>query len=157
MAKFIGHISVIATAMSREEYNQYRGWALPANENGLDKGFLVNYEATGHQAWMKDTDFNKLFNPADTFLDRLEDEKAELDKKLEGLNKTLDVVAKPSFISDQQWIYMTRQQYTMRQYSQILAHRMAEAKGETVEPWGVVPKSRKNAACRADLAQDADN
>jgi len=136
MNKFIGHIAIVATAMNRAAYNEYRGWDLPANENGLDLGQLVKYEATGHETWMLQSDFDLLFKPADTFLDRLEDEKAELDKKLEGLSTTLNVVSKPSFISDQQWIFMSRQQFNMRMYSQILENRISEAKGEPVPTWG---------------------
>jgi GMP synthase-like glutamine amidotransferase len=29
--------------MTRREYNTYRGWTLPSNENGADEGFLVEY------------------------------------------------------------------------------------------------------------------
>ena len=29
--------------MNRKEYNDYRGWELPSDENGQDKGFLVEY------------------------------------------------------------------------------------------------------------------
>lgn len=40
-----------ATAMSRQEYNNYRGWVLPEDENGEDAGYLVEYKdggATNH-------------------------------------------------------------------------------------------------------------
>lgn len=33
-----------AQPMTRAEYNAYRGWTLPADENGEDAGFLVEYD-----------------------------------------------------------------------------------------------------------------
>ncbi len=40
---FIGTKVVKAEAMTRKEYNDFRGWSLPADENGADEGFLVEY------------------------------------------------------------------------------------------------------------------
>ncbi|WP_440966131.1 DUF2829 domain-containing protein [Massilia sp. GER05] len=33
--------------MTRVAYNQFRGWALPTDENGADNGYLVEYEPDG--------------------------------------------------------------------------------------------------------------
>lgn len=41
MDKFISMGIVSAQQMTRGEYNTLRGWELPANEDGLDAGFLV--------------------------------------------------------------------------------------------------------------------
>lgn len=43
MKKYIGTKVVEAYPMTRQEYNDYRGWALPSDEDGSDKGFLVEY------------------------------------------------------------------------------------------------------------------
>jgi hypothetical protein len=43
MNLYIGNKSVTATPMSRLEYNNLRGWDLPADENGEDEGYLVEY------------------------------------------------------------------------------------------------------------------
>ena len=43
MHQYIGTKLIRAQAMSRAEYNDYRGWELPANENGNDAGYLVEY------------------------------------------------------------------------------------------------------------------
>ena len=43
MQEFIGTKRVLAKPMTRGEYNEYRGWELPANEDGSDEGFLVEY------------------------------------------------------------------------------------------------------------------
>lgn len=43
MKTFIGTKIINATPMTRAEYNAFRGWQLPADENGADDGFLVEY------------------------------------------------------------------------------------------------------------------
>jgi hypothetical protein len=40
---YIGNKLVKATPMNRLAYNEYRGWELPANENGEDEGYLIEY------------------------------------------------------------------------------------------------------------------
>jgi hypothetical protein len=41
---YTGVKRIFATPMNRKEYNDYRGWELPADENGADEGYLVEYE-----------------------------------------------------------------------------------------------------------------
>ena len=41
--QFIGVKIVEATPMTRAAYNEFRGWQLPADENGADEGYLVEY------------------------------------------------------------------------------------------------------------------
>lgn len=41
MKKYIRTNIVEAKPMTRGEYNDYRGWTLPADENGEDAGYLV--------------------------------------------------------------------------------------------------------------------
>lgn len=43
----IGVKKVFAKPMNRKEYNDYRGWTLPADENGADEGYLVEYVEGG--------------------------------------------------------------------------------------------------------------
>jgi len=43
MHQFIGTKEILATPMTRGEYNIYRGWQLPDDEDGTDFGFLVEY------------------------------------------------------------------------------------------------------------------
>ena len=62
-----------------------------------------------------------------TWLDRVKLEQAELQIKLDALNTTMNVERKPEFISDEQWILMTRQQFHMRQYNNILLQRIKDA------------------------------
>ena len=41
--KYIGTKLINAEPMTRAEYNVFRGWELPADENGADEGYLVEY------------------------------------------------------------------------------------------------------------------
>ena len=43
MKMFIGTKMILARPMGRGEYNTYRGWECPADENPEDEGFLVEY------------------------------------------------------------------------------------------------------------------
>ena len=40
---YIGTKLIKAEDMTRAEYNTFRGWELPADENGADEGYLVEY------------------------------------------------------------------------------------------------------------------
>lgn len=43
MKNYIGTKEIKATPMNRLDYNIYRGWELPSDENGEDEGYLVEY------------------------------------------------------------------------------------------------------------------
>lgn len=43
MQTYIGTKIIKARPMNRADYNTYRGWKLPADENGEDTGMLVEY------------------------------------------------------------------------------------------------------------------
>ena len=62
----IGVKLINAEPMTRAEYNTYRGWALPADENGADEGFLVEY-LDGGKANMPDRAGYVSWSPADVF------------------------------------------------------------------------------------------
>lgn len=63
---YIGTKQVKAFPMTRQAYNDYRGWLLPSNEEGSDKGFLVEYldggkpnheDHTGYISWSPEEQF----------------------------------------------------------------------------------------------------
>ncbi len=66
MQQYIGTKLILARPMSRQEYNDYRGWTLPADEDGSDAGFLVEYtdggkpNVAGHDGYVS-------WSPADVF------------------------------------------------------------------------------------------
>lgn len=43
MKEYYGYKQIKAKPMNRQEYNDYRGWTLPDDENGDDAGYLVEY------------------------------------------------------------------------------------------------------------------
>jgi hypothetical protein len=48
MKEYIGVKSILARQMNRADYNIYRGWELPSDEDGSDNGYLVEYNDTKH-------------------------------------------------------------------------------------------------------------
>lgn len=70
MSQYIGVKLINAIPMSRLEYNQFRGWELPADENGDDPGFLVEYvdggkantiAFKGYVSWSPEDVFNRAY------------------------------------------------------------------------------------------------
>jgi len=47
MKQYIGTKVINATPMNRADYNKFRGWELPSNEDGTDEGYLVEYSEGG--------------------------------------------------------------------------------------------------------------
>ena len=143
MNKYIGTKELLAKPMTRREYNDYRGRELPSDENPNDEGYLVEYlnggkpndaRHEGYISWSPVDVFNNAYKPADTFLDRLKLELEEVQTRLDGLTKTLNVETKPSFVSDEQWVLMSRQQFHMRMYAQIIGQRIDLAEGKPIAP-----------------------
>lgn len=66
IAQYIGVKLINAKTMTRAAYNELRGWALPADENGNDEGFLVEY-LDGGKANHKDFDGYISWSPKDVF------------------------------------------------------------------------------------------
>lgn len=74
MKRYIGVKEINATPMSRAAYNLFRGWQLPADENGEDEGYLVEYidggqanTATykGYVSWSPKDVFERAYKPTE--------------------------------------------------------------------------------------------
>lgn len=71
MKRYIGTKIVAAKTMTRLEYNQYRCWELPENENGSDQGFLIEHleggesEHDNHVSWLPKELFDKTYQGTD--------------------------------------------------------------------------------------------
>lgn len=72
MKQYIGVKLINAKPMTRADYNTFRGWDLPANENGADEGFLVEYldggapnnpEYAGYVSWSPAEVFHNAYGP----------------------------------------------------------------------------------------------
>jgi hypothetical protein len=64
MKRYIGTKIIHARPMSRLDYNVFKGWPMPANENGADEGYLVRYE-DGYLSWSPKTTFDAAYRVAD--------------------------------------------------------------------------------------------
>lgn len=63
---YLGTKCVNARPMTRLEYNRFRGWELPADENGDDAGYLVEY-IDGGKANTSEFDGYVSWSPSDVF------------------------------------------------------------------------------------------
>ncbi|MCV4287884.1 hypothetical protein OH708_08205 [Pseudomonas capsici] len=136
---FIGSKIVTALAMSRLAYNEYRGWTLPADENGADEGYLVEYtdggqpnhpDHTGYISWSPKAQFDAGYlsigdvDGVPPHLQRVIAEKAQLDDKIEKLSAFFDTDLFKGLPAKQNEL-LTTQLSCMREYSVLLAERIA--------------------------------
>lgn len=68
MRQYIGTKVINAKPMNRLEYNQFRGWVLPEDENGADDGFLVEY-VNGGKANTSEYQGYVSWSPAEVFVE----------------------------------------------------------------------------------------
>ena len=66
MNRYIGTMTINAKPMSRQAYNNLRGWVVPADEDPADDGYLVEY-IDGGQANHPDFDGYISWSPKDVF------------------------------------------------------------------------------------------
>ena len=74
MRQYIGVKRINAEPMTRKAYNDFRGWTVPADENGDDPGYLVEYldggkpnteKYFGYVSWSPNAVFEKAYRPVD--------------------------------------------------------------------------------------------
>jgi len=139
MERFIGTKVVLAVPMTRAEYNGYRGWQLPADENGADQGFLVEYQDggkanvhghAGYVSWSPKEQFELAYRARPIVpglaphQQRVVDEQRELDDKRAALEAftTTPIYMKLSAIER---AHLQVQYEAMTVYSHILGLRIA--------------------------------
>ena len=64
MKDYIGVKVVAAEPMSRGEYNEYRGWKIPSDENPEDEGYHIRY-SDGYESWCPKKQFNEAYRKCD--------------------------------------------------------------------------------------------
>jgi len=88
---YIGVKQILATPMNRQEYNDYRGWELPADEDGSDEGYLVEYldggksnhpDHRGYISWSPKDVFERAYKPTHGMTFGLAIEAMKLGKKV---------------------------------------------------------------------------
>ena len=60
MKKYIGTKMIEAKPMNRGDYNKYRGWTIPENENPADEGYFVKY-SDGYESWSPKKQFEEAY------------------------------------------------------------------------------------------------
>lgn len=75
MKTHIGTKVIHALPMTRQAYNDYRGWEPPANEDGNDEGYLVEYvdggrgndsRHAGYISWSPKDVFERAYRPVES-------------------------------------------------------------------------------------------
>lgn len=64
MEKYIGAKVIMAKPMTRGDYNVYRGWTIPENENPNDEGYLVKY-SDDYESWSPKAAFDSAYRSFD--------------------------------------------------------------------------------------------
>ena len=91
MQQYTGTKTIMATPMTRGEYNALRGWEVPEGEDPTDLGYLVQYENgskanaegfDGYISWSPMKQFDEAYKPSGTFDQRLLIEMEEITKKI---------------------------------------------------------------------------
>lgn len=74
MKRYIGTKLINAKPMTRQAYNDFRDWTLPADENGADEGYLVEYmdggkgntdHYAGYVSWSPADVFDRAYRPCE--------------------------------------------------------------------------------------------
>lgn len=138
---FVGRKAVKARPMTRGEYNAYRGWALPADENGADPGYLVEYldggkpnheNHAGYISWSPGDVFERSYTETcasgdeEAWLLAMHAEMAELEGRLANLDALL-ARPRPEAITPVQWDLLDSQRAAMNQYLTVLGLRFEAA------------------------------
>lgn len=64
MKTYIGTKIIEAKPMNRGDYNEYRGWSIPDNENPNDEGYLVRY-SDNYESWSPKEQFENAYRLCD--------------------------------------------------------------------------------------------
>ena len=125
--------TVTAQPMTRGDYNNLRGWALPADEDPNEAGFLVinpsvserNLEGyDGYVSWLPQEAFAELYRETDTWKQRLEIEAEELNEKITKLSAFIDGDSFDKLPKEQRNM-LSKQLVFMSAYAETLKNRLA--------------------------------
>lgn len=133
MKNYIGKKVVKATKMTRQEYNDLRGWDVPEDENGKDLGYLVEYldggtknhsDFSGYISWSPLEVFERAYKISETALDRMLIESSELKERTLKLHEFMQTENFEK-LSQLQKTLLHRQYTYMSEYALILDTRIA--------------------------------
>ena len=139
MKTYTGTKIVTAKPMNRADYNKYRNWVLPDNEEGSDDGYLVEYtdggkandsRHAGYISWSPKAQFDAAYidigdvSALPAHMQRVVAEKAELDAKISALTKFMTTLFWSSLLNSEQRL-LRAQAVHMDGYSGVLGERIS--------------------------------
>ena len=148
MKKYTGVKEILATPMNLKDYNDYRGWELPADEDGSKEGFLVEYAQsktstnvnhpahTGYISWSPkdvfeesyistDVLINKsVFEEYEPFQQRVIDELKDLETKIFNLSNFIKTEFFTDRLDSEEQQRLKQQLIVMQTYESILIQRI---------------------------------
>lgn len=77
MKTYTGTKTLQAEPMTRGDYNEFRGWDLPDDEDGEDQGYRVEYP-DGYVSWSPADQFEAAYRLSGTYQERLVIERDDL-------------------------------------------------------------------------------
>ena len=131
--RYLGEKEILAVPMLRGEYNQYRGWDNPDDENPADEGYLVEYldspnsvhpNHDNYISWSPKDVFERAYRPAGTAKERVEIELEQLVLKVVALQGFLGANERPDGFHPAQENLLRAQLGCMVEYGQILEARL---------------------------------
>jgi len=155
---------------TRGEYNEYRGWTMPTDEDALEAGYMVEYEQDGHPnhpnhdgyvSWSPATVFERTYKSLGSYgsldvlswQDRVRQERDELALRVIKLDEFL---AQPTHtVSPYALSLLGVQVEYMRGYLAILVERLRYDEDPEGTPTGIVP-GRLSQAFDPATAPDED-
>lgn len=135
-----GTKQVHATPMSRGEYNDYRGWTVPQDENPNDKGYLVedadgdasnHPQHKGYISWSPKDVFERTYKVVQgseypPHQQRVLVEEASLGEKIEKLEIFINSSTFATLVKDElERNDMVTQLQIMKQYREVLLRRIS--------------------------------
>jgi ribosomal protein L19 len=128
---------VLVKEMTRGNYNEFKGWIIPENENPLDEGFLLKDPDSNYITWVPKDIFEKtvtvesplidtaILMKSDDFKDRFRAEFYQLSIRYEGLQKMVTAYENNqlSFIPKCSIEILKSQLDVMKKYIEILEER----------------------------------
>lgn len=124
MQLYTGTKQVKARSMNRADYNTLRGWQLPADEDGADEGYLVEYVDggkanvegfAGYISWSPKGVFEMAYNPCGTYQQRLQLEYYDLQEKVVKLQAFVNTESYDK-LEELQRLYLLGQLASMKAY-----------------------------------------
>lgn len=127
LVKYVGTKAVSAAPTTRTEAEKIIGRDIkPAEGNDTVEGYLVKYE-DGYLSWSPKNVFEKVYQKAETYLDRMLIEKRELAERIKKLSVKLNEEGFEEKVGEMLYNTMKQQLEAMKWYYSSLSTRIGDA------------------------------